>query len=211
MKNTLRYVFGALLIAYGVIAALNTLEITNVNVSFDGWWALFIIIPCLDGVFRGKDRIRNLLGAGFGVLLLLASRDVFDINILWKLMVPAIFFLIGIKIICRDVTRKKKEEKKLAEAENYDGKEFILSKLAAVFGGASCNLKNAVIKNGAKIDVFCLFGGADIFVPENVNIKISAFCLFGGVADKRTKLAASEDAPTLVVRGFCMFGGADIK
>ena len=55
-----------------------------------------------------------------------------------------------------------------------------------------------------------MFGGVDIVVPENVEIKTNTFCLFGGVSDERkVKPIANPDA-VLTINGFCMFGGADI-
>ena len=56
-----------------------------------------------------------------------------------------------------------------------------------------------------------LCGGADIIVPENVNIKINTFCLFGGISDKRLIKETDKAAPVLNINGFCIFGGADIK
>ena len=56
-----------------------------------------------------------------------------------------------------------------------------------------------------------MFGGAEIIVPENVNIKVNTFSLFGGVSDKRVLKNSDENTVPLLVNGFCMFGGADIK
>ena len=56
-----------------------------------------------------------------------------------------------------------------------------------------------------------MFGGAEIIVPNNVNVKINTFCLFGGISDKRIVKPDSENNVTLTVNGCCIFGGADIK
>lgn len=37
---------GIVLIILGPIVGGNTLGITNINIFFDGWWTLFIIVPC---------------------------------------------------------------------------------------------------------------------------------------------------------------------
>ncbi len=47
MKNLESIVIGLILIAIGVIIGLNTLNITDINIFFDGWWTLFIIIPSI--------------------------------------------------------------------------------------------------------------------------------------------------------------------
>ena len=104
MNKILRYVIGALLIAFGVIYALNVFGLTDIDISLDGWWTLFIIIPCLGGLIRGKDKLMSAMGLIVGVLLLLAARDIFDYDIVWKLLVPTVIVLLGIKLIIKDTT-----------------------------------------------------------------------------------------------------------
>ena len=48
----------------GVIFGLNALEITDINIFFDGWWTLFIIVPCFIGLF--KDDYCIILDKGLG-------------------------------------------------------------------------------------------------------------------------------------------------
>ena len=218
MKNMTRILLGALLIAGGVLYALSTLGVADISFSFDGWWAFFIIIPCLGGVFSGKDRIRSAIGVAFGVLLLLAAQGYVEFETIWKLIIPAIIVLLGIKIIVRGTggdkgTKAEKEEMAAfcSRKLDYTDTEITLAKIGAVFGGATCNLTNAKIVDGGQLEVFCAFGGADIIVPENVNVKFNTFCLFGGVSDKREIKNPDKDVITLHVNGFCMFGGVDIK
>ncbi len=218
MKSITRILFGALLIAGGVLYALRELGFLEVPVSFDGWWAFFIIIPCLGGVFSGKDKIRSAIGVAFGVLLLLAAQGYITFAIIWQLLVPALIVLLGIKIIVRGTDGEKgkhaSEEEMAAFCSkklDYTDAEVNLAKIGAVFGGATCNLKGANITDGAQLAVFCAFGGADIIVPAHVNIKFNTFCLFGGVSDKRKIQNPENNTITLYVNGFCMFGGVDIK
>ena len=46
MNKISSLLWGLVFIIVGVIFGLNALDITNINVFFDGWWTLFIIIPC---------------------------------------------------------------------------------------------------------------------------------------------------------------------
>ena len=105
MKKITNTVLGALLIALGVIFALNALEITDIDIFFDGWWTLFIIVPCLMGLFTERKKSGNLIGLAIGVLLLLGSWDIISFSVLWKLLVPVIIVMIGVKII---VSQSKK-------------------------------------------------------------------------------------------------------
>ncbi|MBR3791295.1 MAG: hypothetical protein IKK18_01210 [Clostridia bacterium] len=219
MKKLTGIIIGAVLIACGVIYILGAFGITDVNVSLDGWWTLFIIIPCLNGLFTSKDKFGNFIGLAVGVLLLLAAQNVFEYDMIWKIIVPLIIIMIGIKLIVKTVSPKTNPDKTQNEnmaafsSQNFDytDEEIVVAKIGAVFGGAKCNLLDSKIKDGSQLDLFCAFGGADIFVPENVNIKINTFCLFGGISDKRVIKETNKDNVTLTINGFCIFGGADIK
>lgn len=222
MKNLMRIIIGLLLIACGVIYALGAFGIANVNVSLDGWWTLFIIVPCLNGLFTSKDKFGNFIGLAVGVLLLLAARDVFEYGMIWKIIVPIIIIMLGVKLIVKSIfPQEKNENVKKGQKEcmavfgsqtfDYDDEEITVAKIGAVFGGAKCNLIDAKIKNGSKLNLLCAFGGVDILVPENVNVKINTFCLFGGISDKRVIKPTDKSDVTLEINGFCIFAGADIK
>ncbi|XQW86105.1 LiaF domain-containing protein [Thalassotalea piscium] len=80
-----------------------------------------------------------------------------------------------------------------------------------VFGGTELDFTDAQFSQpDIKMSVFCLFGGVDIYVPENVNIISKAFCIFGGV-DNTAPCLADRNSPTIIIEGFVMFGGIDIK
>ena len=51
MKNI---ILGLILIILGVIIGLNTFGITSIDIFFDGWWTLFIIIPAILGLSKEK-------------------------------------------------------------------------------------------------------------------------------------------------------------
>ncbi len=197
------------------------------TIFFDGWWTLFIIIPCaICAITEKGHRVGNLIGLLVGVLLLLACQDIIDFSLLWKLLVPAIIVIIGLSLIFKNAFNKqlnteiKNLSGKIDDAEisaifsgqNVDmkGEKFTGKKLSAVFGGLKLDLREAIIKEDAVIDASAVFGGIDILVPENVNVKVKSSALFGGVKSKREK-AADEKSPTIFVNGSAMFGGIEIK
>ena len=157
-----------------------------------------------------------------GVLLLLAAQNVFEYDMIWKIIVPIIIIMLGIKLIVKSTSPQKKieniekgQKESVAafssQTIDFTDEEITVAKIGAVFGGAKCNLMDAKIKDGSRLDLFCAFGGADIIVPENVNVKVNTFCLFGGISDKRVIKPVDKDGVTLTINGFCIFGGADIK
>ena len=226
MKHKIRSVlWGIFFIVIGALFTLNALEITDIDIFFDGWWTLFIIIPSVIGLFTEKDKTGNLIGVAIGVFLLLCSRDILSFSMLWKLLVPAIIMIIGLKMIfsalfgnkANQILKQLKENGNVPQSGhatfsgctlNYQDQVFEGAELSAVFGGVKCDLREAVIEKDCAIEVSAIFGGIDILVPKHINVKVNSTCIFGGISNK-TKPNAG--APTLYITGTCMFGGVDIK
>ena len=227
MKKVGNVLWGVVLIVIGLIWAGNAFGITHINVFFDGWWTLFIIIPCFIGLFNEREKTGNIIGLLIGILLLLCCRDVIDFGTIWKLILPIILVTIGISLIFKDTFNKKVNEeiKKLKEKikkedgycatfsgqkANFEGEEFKGTNLTAVFGGVDCDLRKAIINEDQVINCSAIFGGIDIYVPENVKVKVKSNSIFGGVSDKKTH-SSSDNAKTIYVNANCVFGGVDIK
>lgn len=84
-------------------------------------------------------------------------------------------------------------------------------RIITIFGGADIDFTDAIFTTpNVTIKILCLFGGDNIYVPENVNIVSKAFCILGGI-DNSAPSIASRQAPTLTIEGLVMFGGLDIK
>lgn len=201
--------------------------ITNINIFFDGWWTLFIIIPCFIGLFKENEKTGNFIGLLIGIVLLLACQDILDFNLIWKLMFPAILVIIGVSMIFKDtingkVSKKIKilNEKKTENQEycatfsgqtaNFSGEKFTGADLTAVFGGVKCDLRNAIIEQDAVINTSSIFGGIDIYVPDDVKVKVKSSSIFGGVSDNK-KHSENAEAHTIYVNASCLFGGVEIK
>ena len=217
--------WGLVFIIVGVIFGLNALNITNINIFFDGWWTLFIIVPCFIGLFKDEDKSGNLIGLIIGLCLLLGCVDIVEFTLIWKLMVPVILVMIGLSFIFKDIlnSKIKKEIKKLNKTEtkeycscfsgqtiDFNGEKFMGCSISAIFGGVKCDLKNAIIKDDVVINANSIFGGITIYVPEDVNIKISSTAVFGGVSDER-KNKTKDAKYTIYINATTMFGGIEIK
>ena len=227
MKKSSKILWGIILIAVGALIALNSFGITNINIFFDGWWTLFIIVPCLFGLFSEREKTGNIIGIAIGVFLLLCCQNILSFSLLFKLVIPVVIIRIGLKLILGSISGDKstkiiKEIKEKGEKLkegfaifsgqdlNFNGEAFSGAELTAVFGGIECDLRGALIEKDSAIKVFAIFGGIDIFVPENVNVKVNSTSIFGGVSNKTHK-NSDENASTIYVSGICMFGGVDIK
>lgn len=225
MKNLKRAIWGIILVAAAVIIALNSFDVIDFDIFFDGWWTLFIIIPCFVGLFEKGDRVGNAFGLLLGVCLLLAAQDIVDFDIFWKLLIPMIIAYVGIKMVFSSF-KNKREHLNTCKIK-ADGKEinrgvavfcgtemdysntvFNGANLVACFGGVDCDLRNAIIENDCTIKVTVAFGGIDIMVPDNVNVVNNIPCVFGGTDVKNSNSNAEH---TIYIDGFCAFGGIDVK
>lgn len=227
MKKISKILWGIALVTVGVIFALNAFGITDIELFFDGWWTLFIIVPCFIGIFSEREKTGNIIGLVIGVFLLLCCQNVLGFDMLWKLAVPAIIVIIGLKLILGAVfgdkaikllesSKQSGENIKIGCATfsgqdlNFDGEEFSGAELTAVFGGVKCDLRNAVINKDCAITATSVFGGITIFVPDYVNVKVNSNSIFGGVSDKNHRPTV-QGAVTVYINATCMFGGVEIK
>ncbi len=227
MKKSSSIIWGVVLIAIGLVVALNALEITNIDIFFDGWWTLLWIVPCTIGLFTEKEKLGNLIAIAIGVFLLLCCQDILDFKMVWKLALPAVIIIIGIKLIVGSVFNHK-TEKIIQEFDDegrvqhscfsafsgnnvdFDGQSFYGAKLDAVFGGIKYDLRNAIMTQDCVINACAVFGGIDILLPEDVNVKVISNSLFGGVSNKRSS-RSNANAITVYINGTGLFGGVDIK
>lgn len=229
MKKSKAIIWGIILIAAGVLWALSSLELVEVNIFFEGWWTLFIIVPCTFSLFTSPDKISAAVGVAVGVLLLLSVRDIISWDMIMKLVIPAIIVLIGIKLIANAFSEKKTEkiEESLknnaddldnvfciftGEKVNCNGKVFRGAEINAIFGGVDYDLRGAVIEPDCAIKATAIFGGIDIFVPENVKVRVKSTGIFGGTSNKaRRPDDGADNVVTLYVSSLALFGGVDIK
>ena len=219
MKNK---IWGLVLIAIGLIFGLNALEITNIDIFFDGWWTLFIIVPCFIGLITEREKTGNLIGLLVGISLLLGCLDILEFETIGKLIFPVILVIIGLSIlfkdtITREVTKEidKLNDKREKENEycstfssqtiNIDD-EFKGCDLTTVFGGMKFDLSEAKINEDVVINATTVFGGITINAPKGAKIKVKSNSIFGGVTNKST----ANDGNTVYVNCFCLFGGVEI-
>lgn len=226
MKKFENILWGIAFIVVGLILAGNAIGITNIDIFFDGWWTLFIIVPCFIGLFNDSDKTGNVIGLVIGGALLLACQGLLNFEMVWKLVVPVALVIIGVSIIFKDsihgkinfeISKINKSQKDIPsycatfseQNANFENEEFKGADLTAVFGGVKCDLRQAIINSDTVIKAESIFGGVEIYVPSNVKVKIKSTPIFGGVTDKSVHNQESEH--TIYINSTCIFGGVDIK
>ena len=224
MKKISNAIWGAVLVLLGIIFALKIFNVVDVDIFFDGWWTLFIIIPAFAGLLLEREKIGNLFCLAIGVFLLLCSQGLIEFSWAWKIFVPAVIVVIGLKLLLAGVFGNKpdrmgRDMKKSGKAPKrvrafFSSKEHELSEewfdgaeLIAVLGEVNYDLTKATIEKDCSIYAVAILGRVSITVPNSINVKVESNSVFGDVSNRTTD---REDVPTLCVSGKCLFGKVEI-
>ena len=161
-------IWGLIFIVLGLIVGLNTLGIASINVFFDGWWTLFLIIPSFIGLFKDKDKTGDIILLVVGVLLLLGSQDIIDFETIMKLVFPTILVIIGISCLIKGIIGSDFQEK-VKKIKSTD-KDTL--KCDAIFTGQKVVVENPIL--GA--DVNAIFGGLELDLRNSKLKKAGELC-----------------------------------
>lgn len=155
MRNRIGNVlWGLVFIIIGIGFLGNILWGWNFELFFDGWWTLFIIVPCGISIIQRGAGVGNLVGISIGILLLLS--EIYDNYQFSRLILPTIFIIIGLHIILKnsgyyhknkDYYEQKKHIKEIDNEQNnhtyYKGDTFKRSNLKG--NQATCVLNSKVV------------------------------------------------------------------
>lgn len=209
--------------------------IDNFTIFFDGWWTLFIIVPCFCGLFR-KDgaKVGNLIGIAIGLFFLLMAQDVLSGRKLWALLIAAICVLIGVNLIFpkkfgkENADRDVKEDRfdrapenakstndnvtpeYVTDAEIVEEPVYRESNNGFYTSGENYASDDRTYENVSDTDkIVCsaVFSGRDIRVDNSSFNGADLSVLFGGI-DLNLKNAVVQRNVTIDVKA--MFGGIDI-
>ncbi len=204
----MKRLIGILLILIGLIYLGSNLGLFNINIFFDGWWALFIIVPSINCLFK-KEYINFLLGTLIGVLLILAANDIINWSLVGQIFLPALLIIIGFNLI---FTKKfsltfgkgftaifSSVEEKVTECKDIS--------TTAIFGGVDLDLRKLDLTKNITINCFTIFGGIDILLPDSVNVVVKGMPIFGGVEN----MYNGKGKHTITIEYGCIFAGISIK
>lgn len=225
MKRTSKIIGGIALVAFGIVWALELLDV--ISISLEGWWALFIIVPCFINIFNDRRKAGAIIGCGIGILLLLAARSIIPWNDIWKYMLCLVAVVWGLTLLFFS-NKKSSDRRHYSEHAapvvlddnievnfgkqeySYDGQPFEGADVHVSFGFVGLDLRDADIRDGAVINVDCSFGGIQIRLPKGVCINNRIDTTLAGV-DCDCCTQPTDGAKTIYLKGHCNFGGIEIK
>ena len=223
-RVTAQVMFGLLIIVMGVLFTLDNLGITDAEQYLRYWPAGLIAIGLLK-LAQSRDGMGGAFG-GFifalsGTWLLLEQTEVVRLSF-WDLW-PVLLVMFGGYLVWqgysgRQLRAASGDSNSVVSglavlggvARGNNSRAFRGGNLTAVMGGCELDLRQAAIHGEAALDVFAMWGGIEIRVPEDWTVVGRVTPLLGGFDDK-TRPPQGASAHRLVIRGFAIMGGIEVK
>ena len=218
MDNSRRALAGIFIVVVGVVLLLFNLRLIPYELYFLKSWQMLLIAIGVFNFLNGK-RTPAIILVSVGAFFLMEEFGPYDLRDFW----PVIIIAIGVAFIFRKKgirSGNEKSEHFFDDVNIFGGgdKQFTSQQLEGgrvtnIFGGSSIDLRDSrpVVGETIEIEVFTMFGGCDILVPEDWRVKIEAVSIFGGFNDERRAPETHEDSPSVIIKGFTMFGGGELK
>lgn len=226
-----KVIAGILLMLAGGLLLLETFDITNLPLRhyIFSWKTLLIGIGIILITVKERQTPGWVL-IGLGIIFWLPSFVDYNIQ-LNQIFFPVLLMGIGVIILTRrnghvkrrNITDRSGNENssdyiddvailgggvKQVQSKNFKG-----GSITAIFGGSEFNLREAQLSaEGCTIDVFTMFGGSKLIVPDTWEIKSDVVSIFGGFTDKRPVRPVEFGNKNIIfVKGMVVFGGLEIK
>ncbi len=226
-KSQRSIIFGACILAVGLLGLLDSLHIFNSFNILEFWPTIFI-------VFGGFKIYNARTGSGYviggvlvaaGVWITLAHLGLIHFRIhVWPL------FLIGagvVLILNRGKGNNRQRDAGVVVGDTsddgqvdlvgimsgntvkMDNADFRGGEITVVMGGVDLDLRNATIVHEAVIHVSVLWGGIVLRVPRGWKVVTQGVPIMAGIEDKTEQ--ATDNDKKLIIKGMVLMGGLEIK
>lgn len=231
-RSQKRFGFGLVILIIGIIVLLKQIGFDSFHLVNHIWPYLLIGIGVLIGI---KSRFRSPASIILMIIGVVNAIPAFSFHIgetlvrSQQIVGPAILICAGLFFI---FVSKKKTSFPVSSTTNSDenflqrdiifggAKELVTSKefsggdITAIFGGIELNMVQAdAISDEFVITARVIFGGVELIIPSNWEVKNEMSVMMGSVDDQRSHRLQDPNAvrKTLVLKGMCVFGGVEIK
>jgi predicted membrane protein len=221
-RSVPQLILGLVIVSLGVLLTLDTLGMADAR-DYIRFWPAGLIAIGLGKLWEGRHSHSGVLGGmvltGIGAWLLLNEFDILRANV-WELW-PIFLVLFGVSIVWRSLSGRRaapNDNNSVLSAvavlsgvnRGNNSATFRGGDLTAIMGGCEIDLRQAQINGEATIDVFAMWGGIEIRVPEDWTVISRVTPLMGGFEDK-TRPPQGAGTHRLVVRGFILMAGVEVK
>jgi hypothetical protein len=222
-------VVGIAIIILGLLLMVDNLApgVRLIHYAFRLWPLILVAIGAVklrECQAEGRSCTSALMFMGIGGFLLLGTLGRGSLEDLFG---PLILVAAGIAVITFALKKHRRVPPELQHSPSFVQGTAILSgfkrrlqsssfkggEMTAIFGGFDLDLRQVVMENdSARIDVFILFGGGEVKIPEHWDVMNHITAIAGGVEDKTSHIIPEGQArPQLVLTGTTLFGGLELR
>lgn len=224
LRLTPQLLLGLMVMAVGVLFTLDNFGIGQWESYVRRYWPAALIAIGALKIRQSRDGSGGAFG-GFvfalaGTWLLLEQTALVRIRFvdLWPLLV--VFF--GMYLVWQGVAGPRRRRSTEANAtvsamailggvaHGNNSRAFKGGDLTAVMGGCELDLRQANIDGEATLEVFAMWGGIEIRVPEDWTVVSRVVPLLAGFNDN-TRPPQTALGKRLVIRGVILMAGVDVK
>jgi predicted membrane protein len=222
---------GLLIILAGLAILFHRLNVFSPQVDdiIISWQMLLIVIGVWN-LFFTQSRVAGIILVAVGSFFLIPDLFILPHDFRRNFW-PLLLIVVGLFILFRAMPSRKREPIKptydgdpmefIDETNIFSGSEkkvfsqnFRGGKVTSLFGGSEIDLSGSQLADGTNVlEVFYMFGGSTIIVPNDWVVINKVTSILGGFSDKRGQSVSTQSNPqrTLILQGFVMFGGGEIK
>jgi hypothetical protein len=226
---TSQLILGLAVIAVGLLFTLDNLDILDASRYLPFWPVVFLAIGLVN-LLSARETPQRVFGGimtFIGVWMLLGRWGFWNVR-LWDLW-PLLLIYWGVVIVWRGwrggslhdfikpvTTDSSSAFSIVAFLSGFDrvvtADDFKGGEVSAFMGGGKLDLTRAQIASGhgAVVNVTALMGGMEIRIPDGWTVENRVTYFMGGSND-RSRPPSTAGAPRLVLKGFVMMGGVEIK
>lgn len=211
---------GGIIALVGILLLLNTTGVFPTRSILLYVPSLFIVLGIWTLV---QSRFHSLVGpviligvAGAAQLILLDYATLDQVIVYW----PVLLIALGLSIALGQYRSRARqvEDSFTTGFAAFGGVEkrnktqtFTGADLTAMFGGTELDLRDAAIATPpARINATALFGGVEIIVPREWNVRMDVIPVLGEASDDRRRTETEHEELDLIVTGFAAFGEVSV-
>ena len=221
---TPQLVLGVMVIVIGVLMTLDNLELIQAE-RFLRFWPVGLVALGLVKLWHARQcrggSFSGILLTAIGTWMLLERTALVHLSF-WD-MWPTLLVLFGGFLVWQGLSGPRvrpvsADDNTMVTAmavlgsvvRGNNSPAFRGGELTAVLGGCELDLRHAAIEGDAVIEVFALWGGIEIRVPDDWTVVSRVTPILAGVEDK-TRPPHTASRHRLVLRGFLVMAGLEIK
>lgn len=214
-------------IAFGMLFLLDNLGIIEFGNVFQFWPVILILLGArriADSTSNGGRAWGGVLIA-LGVVMLLKGMGL--IYITWRVLAPLLMIAAGLLVVFRSTRERKQTVGGMLDKDagqdtfvrltallggierRVSTQDFSGGEITAIMGGCQLDLRKASIQGEAVLNVFAMWGGIEIKVPDDWTVSLEGTPLLGGFSERTG--VPRDNSKRLIIRGVALMGGVEVR